>query len=42
MLTAENALDIISNTTAGEKATGSQPKRVARAPKQGKKKQPNN
>ena len=40
-LTAENALEIIRNTTAGEKATGRQPKRVALAPKENKKREPN-
>ena len=32
-LTAENALEIIKNITAGEKATGKQQKSVAAAPK---------
>ena len=40
-LTAENALEIIRNTTAGEKSTGRQPKRVALAPKQGQKREGN-
>ena len=39
-MTTENALEIICNTTAGEKDIGRQPRKVSAAPKQNQKKEP--